>query len=89
MPRVCFTQNLRRHVDCPELAVNAPTVRAALEIVFAQQPRLRGYILNDQGHLHRHMAIVVNGEALADRVRLDQPVAETDEIYVMQALSGG
>lgn len=89
MPRLVFTQNLKRHVDCPELTVPGATVREALDAAFADRPQLRGYILDDQGGLHRHMAIIVNGDAIADRRRLDQPVAPADEIYVMQALSGG
>ncbi len=89
MPRVSFTTNLKRHVDCTEQFVDGETVSAALENVFESYPKLRGYILDDQGSLHRHMAIIVNGEAIADRSHLAHPVGKDDEIYVMQALSGG
>ena len=47
------------------------------------------YVLDDQGALRRHVAIYVNGRAIGDRVRLTDPVAADDEIYVFQALSGG
>ena len=89
MPRVSFTQNLQRHVPCPEVTVEGETIREALENAFKEYPKLRGYILNDQGGLHRHMAVIVNGEATLDRERLAEPVQSDDEIYVMQALSGG
>ena len=89
MPRVCFTRNLQRHVDCPEMEVGGEDVRSALEEVFRVNPRLRSYVLNDQGALHRHMAIMLNGAAIVDRARLDQPLQACDELYVMQALSGG
>lgn len=89
MPKVCFTSNLQRHVDCPEQTVDGDTVAAALEAIFAERPRLRGYILDDQGALHRHMAILVNGVAIRDRQRLQLPVSDTDEIFIVQALSGG
>lgn len=89
VPRVCFTSNLRRHVDCPEQTVDARNVAEALEAVFAQRPKLRGYILDDQGSLHRHMVILVNGVAIRDRERLQLPVEADDEIYIVQALSGG
>jgi len=69
--------------------VNASTVSETLEKVFLENPRLRGYILDEQGAVHRHMAIMVNGTAILDRKSLTQPVAENDEIYVLQALSGG
>ncbi len=89
MPRVSFTQNLQRHVTCPDIEVEGDTVRAALDNAFAAYPKLRGYVLTEQGGLHRHMAVIVNGESTLDRQKLSQPVGASDEIYVMQALSGG
>ena len=89
MPRVVFTSNLQRYVDCPERTVNGATVRAALEEIFARQPNVRDYVLDDQGHLRRHVHIFVDGQRVSEGVRLDQPVGKTSEIYVMQALSGG
>jgi sulfur-carrier protein len=60
-----------------------------LDAVFATQPRLRSYILDDQGRVRRHVAIYVNGDRIADRNRLGDPVTEADEVFVFQALSGG
>jgi hypothetical protein len=57
--------------------------------VFASEPRLRGYVLDDQGALRRHVAIYANGRPISDRTRLMDAVAQDDEIYVFQALSGG
>lgn len=89
MPKVCFTSNLRRHVDCPEQVVSATTVGGALDIVFSQNPRLKAYVLDEQGTLHRHMTILVNGQAIRERRHFALPVEEHDEIFIMQALSGG
>ena len=89
MPRVVFTSNLKRHIDCPEQNVSGNTVRAALNTIFEQHPQLRGYILDDQDHLRQHVMIFVDGQAVADRSGLSDPVPETGEIYIMQALSGG
>lgn len=89
MPRVIFTSNLKRHVDCPESRVSGGTVREALEAVFADHPRLRGYILDDQNRLRTHMVIYVRGQPVKDRCRLSDTVHSDDDIYVMQALSGG
>lgn len=89
MATVVFTQNLKRHVECPTEIVAGETVRAVLEAVFAQNPRLRGYVLDDQGTLRHHMMVFVDGEPIADRARLSDPVRATSEVYVMQALSGG
>jgi sulfur-carrier protein len=89
MARVVFTANLQRHVDCPQQSAPGQSVRAVLEHVFAAQPRLRSYILDDQDRVRRHVAIYVNGERIADRDRLSDPVGDTDEVFVFQALSGG
>ena len=89
MAEVVFTPNLRRHVECPTTAVAGATVREVLERVFADNPRLRGYVLDDQGALRRHMSIFVDGKQLEDRAGLSDPVRPDAEIYVMQALSGG
>ena len=64
-------------------------MREALESVFRSNERLRGYVLDDQLALRRHMAVVVDGRPLRDRVRLSDPVSPSSAIYVLQALSGG
>jgi len=89
MPRVVFTSNLQRHVSCPETQVAAGTVRTALAQVFAVQPQARGYVLDEQGHLRKHVVIFVDGQRVRDRERLDDAVGESSEVYVMQALTGG
>ncbi len=89
MARVVFTANLERHLSCPVRMVPGETIRAVLDAVFAAQPRLRSYILDDQDRVRRHVAIYVNGERIADRDRLSDPVTDADEVFVFQALSGG
>jgi molybdopterin synthase sulfur carrier subunit len=86
---VSFTPNLERHVECPTQTIEGESVRAVLEAVFAANPRLRGYVLDDQGALRRHMMVFVDGQQIQDRDRLSDPVRPASEIYVMQALSGG
>lgn len=89
MPRVAFTANLERHLSCPVRDVPGSTVGAVLDGVFAEQPKLRSYILDDQDRVRKHVAIYVNGERIADRQRLSDAVGEADEVFVFQALSGG
>jgi len=89
MPEVKFTENLRRHLDTLECSVEAATVREALDRVFEAQPRLRGYVLDDQGRLRKHVAIFINGDMVHDRDGLSDAVAADAELFVMQALSGG
>lgn len=89
MPRVVFTSNLQRHVVCPETDVTGATVSQALSAVFAQAPQVRDYVLDEQGHVRRHVHIYVDGQRIVDRERLSDRVAPASEIFVMQALSGG
>lgn len=89
MATVVFTPNLERHVECPTRTVDGTTVRAVLDGVFAANPRLRGYVLDDQGALRRHMMVFVDGQQIGDRERLSDLVRPVSEVYVMQALSGG
>lgn len=89
MPRISFTPNLYRHVPTPEARVVGDSVRQALEAYFQLQPQVRGYVLDDQGTLRRHMAVFLNQELINDRSGLTDPVREDDEIFVVQALSGG
>jgi sulfur-carrier protein len=89
MAMVHFTANLRRHVDCPSMRAEGQTVRAVLTAVFDIHDRLGTYVLDDQGHLRKHMRILVNGRAISDLEKQSDAVNPGDEIWVMQALSGG
>lgn len=89
MPRISFTSNLKRHLACPTAEVPGATVADALARVFADNPRLRSYLLDDQGHLRKHVVIYVNQQPVRDRVLLSDPVRGSDELFVFQALTGG
>jgi hypothetical protein len=89
MADVAFTPNLQRHVECPRRDAPGSTVREVLDGVFAENPRLRGYIIDERGALRRHMIVFVDGRQISDRERLSDRVGPRSEVYVMQALSGG
>ena len=89
MPRIVFTPQLRRFVDAPECEVAACTLREALEEAFVAQPRLRGYVLDDQGHLRPNVVIYVDGRVVHDRQNLGQALLASSAVHVLQALSGG
>jgi sulfur carrier protein ThiS len=89
MPRVAFTPNLNRHISAPPTEVVGRSVREVLDRVFDDNPKLRGYVLDDQGRLRQHVAVFINGEMIDDRARLSDVVDDADEVFVMQALSGG
>jgi hypothetical protein len=89
MPRIVFTPQLRRFTDTPDLLCDAPTLRALLEVAFAQNPKLRGYVLDDQGHLRPNVVVFVDGRRCSDPVALADPLTPASTVYVLQALSGG
>lgn len=89
MPQVRFTQNIQRHVACPTRTVAGTTVRQVLEAYFAGNPGARGYVLDDQGALRKHMAIFIDAEPVMDRAGLSDVVPERGVVDVIQALSGG
>jgi molybdopterin synthase sulfur carrier subunit len=89
MPQVKFTQNLSRHLSVPSREVEGSTVRQSLDQVFESNPQLRGYVLDDQGRLRKHVVVFVDGEMIVDREGLSDSVQPSSELYVMQALSGG
>jgi sulfur-carrier protein len=89
MPRIVFTPQLRRFVQAPEVQSSASTLRAALEDAFADNFALRGYVLDDQGHLRPHVVIFIDGQRLHERVLLADALQPTSTVHVLQALSGG
>jgi hypothetical protein len=89
MAKVVFTANIQRLVSCPAVEAAGATVRDVLENVFAENPRARGYVLDDQSALRKHIAVFVDGAMIRDRVRLSDPVGAASAVYVFQALSGG
>jgi hypothetical protein len=89
MPKIVFTQQLRRFTDVPEITSSADTLRGALEAAFAANTQLRGYIVDEQWHLRPNVVIFIDGNRVSDRVALNNPLAVDSSVYVLQALSGG
>jgi hypothetical protein len=89
MATVRFAQSFQRHVECPTRDVPGDTIGAVLDSYFRENERARGYVLDDQGRLRRHMAIFVDGCHIHDRTGLTDPVAASAVVDLIQALSGG
>lgn len=89
MPIVSFAPHLQRHVPCPAQRVDAATLGDALREAFIAAPALERYVLDEQRHVRKHVAVFVNNEMIASRRNMALPVASGDNIMVIQALSGG
>ena len=89
MPRLFFTPQLARFTATPELDSAATTLREALQGAFDINPQLRGYVLDDQGHLRANVVAFIDGQRCRDRVALSDPLLMDSRVHVLQALSGG
>ena len=89
MPHIAFTSQLQRFTETPQVHTAAATLRDALEAAFEVNPRLRHYVLDEQGHLRQHVVVYISGRRVADREALTDSLASDDRVYVLQALTGG
>jgi hypothetical protein len=89
MPEVHFTSHLRNLVPGGPFAVSGATVGDALQALFAEEPQVRGYVVDERGALRKHVCIFADGERLAHDAALSRRIAADTKLYVMQALSGG
>lgn len=90
MAVIKFTANLERFY--PELKptkVSGNTVSDALIEVEQNYNGISDYILDENGGLREHVNIFIGTEMVKDRLRLMDQLKDTDEVYVMQAISGG
>lgn len=89
MAVVNFTAHLDGLAPQASTHVSGVTVADALDEIWSDHPRLKGYILDDQDRVRHHIAIFVDGELVRGQAALVHPVTDKTDIHVMQALSGG
>jgi molybdopterin converting factor small subunit len=89
MAQVHFTSWLRELVPDAPLRATGSTVGEALDALLTERPQVRGYVLDEQGRLRKHVCIFADGRRLAQGAALAHPIRPDTELHVMQALSGG
>lgn len=89
MVSVEFAASLRRHVPCAPQSVAPGSLRTVLNAALAAAPELSHYVLDDQGHIRKHVAVFINQTLVQNRQNLDQMLASGDRVLVIQALTGG
>lgn len=90
MPRMTLTVPRMLAAFCgghTRLPVNGADVRSALEDAIARHPLLRTHVLNERGEVREHVHLFLNETDV--REDLSAATREGDEIYVLQAMSGG
>jgi molybdopterin converting factor small subunit len=84
--KVLIPTPLLSYTATREVEANGATlgeVLAALDRVF---PGIRFRMIDEQERMRRHVRFFVNGDQVFD---LAQPLRPTDEVVIVQALSGG
>ena len=68
-----------------EQRVEGGSVLAVLRELEQRHPKMRGWILDEQGGVRRHVNVFVNGEM----TREDTPVESQDRVHVLPSITGG
>ena len=90
MPTVKFTSNLKRfYPDLAPLEVPGETVAEILFEIDKHYAGLKDYIVDENGCLREHVNIFIGNDMIKDRLTLQDALTGEDELYVMQAISGG
>ena len=90
MAHVKFTPNLKRFYPALETAqFEGSTVAELLDQINARHKGIKDYIVTEQGELRKHVNIFIGNEMVRDKIKLSDRLTDKDEVYILQALSGG
>ncbi len=73
----------------PDCTAAGTTVAEVVRDLEQQFPGLAAYLVHEDGSLRQHVNIFLDKRWLADRRRLSDQIGGVEQLYVMQALSGG
>ena len=71
------------------LSLSAGSVRAALEHLEREHPKLYGSVCDETGAVRRHVNLFVNTSNVRDREGLDTALVPGDVLTILPAVSGG
>lgn len=84
--KVLIPGALRSYTEKSEAEANGATLADVLADLDRRYEGIRFRMIDEQDRIRRHIRIFVNGEQARD---LSQPLSATDEVIIVQALSGG
>jgi molybdopterin converting factor small subunit len=84
--KVLIPSSLRSYTQHSEAEASGATLAAVLADLDRSYPGIRFRMVDEQDRIRRHIRIFVNGDQVQD---LAQSLRATDEVVIIQALSGG
>lgn len=84
--RVLIPSPLQTYTGAGAVDARGATLDAALRDIDARCPGFRFRMIDEQDRIRRHIRVFVNG---AQTFNLAHPLDPSDEIAIVQALSGG
>jgi molybdopterin converting factor small subunit len=84
--KVLIPSSLRSYTEQSEAEASGATLAAVLADLDRRYAGIRFRIIDEQDGIRRHIRIFVNGAQVRE---LSQPLTATDEVVIVQALSGG
>jgi hypothetical protein len=86
MATIVFAPFIQHFVKCPPMEAPGNSVSEVLDNYFQEFPKVRDYILNEQGCLRPRLVVFVDGTILGDRVGLSDPVHLRARVFVAPML---
>lgn len=84
--KVIMPSALYSYTQRPDVEAQGATLAALLTDLDRQYPGIRFRMIDEQDRMRPHIRFFVNDEQVCD---LLQPLKPTDELIIVQALSGG
>jgi molybdopterin converting factor small subunit len=84
--KVHIPSALRSYTETSEAEASGATLGAVLADLDRRYAGIRFRMIDEQDRIRPHIRIFVNGDQVRD---LAQPLRSTDEVVIVQALSGG
>jgi len=84
--KVLIPTPLRSYTGEREVEASGPTLAAVLLDLDRRHPGIRFRMIDEQEQVRPHIRLFVNGEQVFD---LSRSLGATDEVQIVQALSGG
>lgn len=86
---ISFAAHLQRHVAIADQTVVATTIGDAIDTACKAAPAMRHYVLDDQGHVRKHVAVFIDGALFLPRDDMQRALNENAKVHIIQCLTGG